>query len=80
MKKIILLLIVVIAGAFVGTYVAGEIHTANIQEEIAKELIRFHVRANSDSEEDQALKLKVKNAIVLFLEKELDGYRKELGL
>lgn len=73
MKKIILLLIVVIAGAFVGTYVAGEIHTANIQEEIAKELIRFHVRANSDSEEDQALKLKVKNAIVLFLEKELEN-------
>ena len=54
MKKIILLLMIIIAGVFVGTYVAGEIHTADIQEEIAKEVIRFHVRANSDSEEDQA--------------------------
>ena len=73
MKKIILLLMIIIAGVFVGTYVAGEIHTADIQEEIAKEVIRFHVRANSDSEEDQALKLKVKNEIVQFLEKELEN-------
>ena len=31
---------------------------------IYSDIIRFHVRANSDSEEDQALKLKVKEAIV----------------
>lgn len=33
-------------------------------EEIADELIRFHVIANSDSEEDQALKLKVRDKII----------------
>lgn len=36
----------------------------NIQPEIADEIIRFHVIANSDSAEDQALKLTVKNALV----------------
>ena len=33
-------------------------------EEIADKLIRFHVIANSDSEEDQALKLKVRDRII----------------
>ncbi len=35
-----------------------------IQKGIAGEIIRFHVIANSDSSEDQALKLKVKDALV----------------
>ncbi|MBC5625670.1 stage II sporulation protein R [Clostridium sp. NSJ-49] len=33
-------------------------------EEVADKLIRFHVIANSDSEEDQALKLKVRDKII----------------
>lgn len=40
---------------------------------IADEIIRFHVIANSDSDEDQALKLAVKNTLV----KELAPYLKE---
>lgn len=36
----------------------------SIQEGIAKEIIRFHVIANSDSDQDQALKLKVKDAVI----------------
>ncbi len=43
------------------------------QEEIAKELIRFHVRANSDSEADQQLKLEVKNTVVNYMEQILEG-------
>ena len=35
-------------------------NTQKLQQGIAKEIIRFHVRANSDSEEDQALKLIIK--------------------
>ncbi|BCN28815.1 stage II sporulation protein R [Anaeromicropila herbilytica] len=35
-----------------------------IQEGIANEIIRLHVIANSDSRDDQALKLKVKDAVV----------------
>ena len=41
---------------------------ADIQHNIAKEIIRFHVLANSDSDKDQALKLKVKNAVVLYMQ------------
>jgi stage II sporulation protein R len=36
----------------------------NIQEGIANEILRFHVIANSDSEEDQKLKLLVKDTLV----------------
>ena len=38
-----------------------------IQKDIAKEVLRLHVVANSDSEEDQALKLQVKETIVTYL-------------
>ena len=38
-----------------------------MQQEISKKIIRFHVRANSDSDEDQALKLKVKDNVVAYL-------------
>lgn len=34
-----------------------------MQREIAEKILRFHVRANSDSEEDQHLKLKVRDAV-----------------
>lgn len=43
------------------------------QENMANELIRFHVRANSDSEADQQLKLQVKNAVVDYMERLLEG-------
>lgn len=36
-------------------------------EEVKEKLIRFHVIANSDSEEDQNLKLKVKDEVVKYL-------------
>lgn len=39
-------------------------HDQNLQKGIANEIIRFHVLANSDSDEDQQLKLKVKGAVV----------------
>lgn len=49
-----------------------------IQEEtpgtdVTQEVIRFHVRANSDSEEDQALKLLVRDAILEALGPEMAG-------
>lgn len=47
--------------------------TYNAQKEIAENIIRFHVRANSDSDEDQQLKLLVKDAIVNYLENELEN-------
>lgn len=43
------------------------------QQEIAKKLIRFHVIANSDSDSDQALKLKVRDAILKYIAPRLEN-------
>lgn len=43
------------------------------QKEIAGKVLRFHVRANSDSRDDQALKLKVRDAVGAYMQKELAG-------
>ncbi len=45
----------------------------NLQSSISKEVIRFHVLANSDSKEDQALKLKVKSGVIEILASKLDS-------
>ncbi len=47
---------------------ADNMDAAKLQAGLAKSIIRFHVRANSDSEEDQQLKLKVKDAVVTYME------------
>lgn len=44
-----------------------------MQEEIAEKILRFHVIANSDSREDQELKLKVRDAVGGYMQSELDG-------
>ena len=40
---------------------------AQLQQDIAGEIIRFHVRANSDTDEDQQLKLLVKKELVEYM-------------
>lgn len=42
-------------------------------EEIAGKVIRFHVLANSDTQEDQDLKLKVRDAIGAYMQPKLSG-------
>ncbi len=41
------------------------------QQELAGEVFRFHVLANSDSEKDQALKMKVKEEVLSYMKREL---------
>lgn len=41
------------------------------QKEIAEKILRFHVRANSDSREDQELKLKVRDAVGTLMSEKL---------
>ncbi|MBE6065527.1 stage II sporulation protein R [Clostridium cochlearium] len=43
--------------------------------DIDKKLIRFHVLANSDSEEDQKLKIKVKNSVLEYIYPKLSNSR-----
>lgn len=71
MKKIFWGIVLLLAAAALGTYFYSGTDEYRTQKEIAEQIIRFHVRANSDSEEDQALKLAVKDAVVIFLKDEL---------
>lgn len=41
------------------------------QRELAQEVFRFHVLANSDSKKDQAVKLKVRDAVIAYMKKEM---------
>ena len=47
------------------------------QETLAKEVFRFHVLANSDSEEDQAVKLKVRDAVIDYMRESMDSELQE---
>lgn len=61
------------AGLIVTTFFAftTKAYSENVQHSIANEVIRFHVLANSDSEADQALKLKVRDGVLEELRGEL---------
>lgn len=64
-----LLIMVIVISFIVGYYRVN--YTGNfdtVTEGIADSIIRFHVRADSDSEEDQEVKLKVKQAVVDYIE------------
>lgn len=53
---------------YIGSSVmAGQAEAVNYQKGMAEEILRFHVIANSDSEEDQALKMKVKEEVVKYV-------------
>ena len=69
MKKIC-----VLAGILISLVVTGIVVNAKqsqMQRELAEEVFRFHVLANSDSEEDQALKMQVKEAIIAYMQEEI---------
>ena len=42
-----------------------------LQEHLAQEVLRFHVLANSDSDEDQELKLQVRDAVLAYMEENM---------
>ena len=67
----ILSLIVVISTMTVS--ISGEVKKiSTASEDYKNKLIRFHVIANSDSDEDQNLKLKVRDAVIDYLQPKLE--------
>ena len=74
-RNVICVLAAVLTGMLLtGSVVRGQQTRTEIQktqEKLAKEVFRFHVLANSDSEEDQAVKMKVKEAVIAYMEEEL---------
>ena len=74
-KKRIYILIVILMGILLSTtlMISKEINKIEACTYDYKEkLIRFHVIANSDTEEDQELKLKVRDAVISYLQPKLE--------
>lgn len=73
MKKIILGIIGLglIIGAFSFTNNKG-VQADQMVNDISNKIIRFHVLANSDSDEDQELKLKVRDEVIKYMSPILD--------
>lgn len=73
--RILLFLLILIfswtSSLFIEAKAARKTNPEAIQKGIAKEIIRFHVIANSDSSEDQTLKLEVKDRLVKLLSPKL---------
>lgn len=67
--RYIILLCMCMAG-FLYTILHNESNT-NVQQGIAKEIIRFHVVANSDADMDQEVKLVVKDRVVHYMQGKL---------
>lgn len=75
MKKVCLwITILLMTGCFLWTvdtfYREREVR---VQSEVAKEVIRFHVRANSEGEQDQSVKMEVKKAVIAYLQPILES-------
>ena len=67
MKKVIAMVL-----SFIGIIVLFSGYNKNVQaeetqENMSSKIIRFHVLANSDSEDDQALKLKVRDKVLEYI-------------
>ena len=69
MKKVIITVMVIVFGVLIFNSVLS--NETKAQEDISSKLIRFHVIANSDSKEDQDLKLKVRDKILEYISPKL---------
>lgn len=70
-KKQIVCALFALVIAFLMTGFLTEAKVAQVQEKMAKEVFRFHVLANSDSERDQTLKMKVKEKVIAYMKEQL---------
>lgn len=64
-----------LASLLIGVAMTGFVseYGQTVQADIAKNVVRLHVLANSDSEADQALKLQVRDAVIAYLQQPLEG-------
>lgn len=75
-KLFAFVLAIVLAGTAAGVIVhkrsiAVDAKMIKTQQELAKEVLRFHILANSDSDEDQNLKMQVKEEVLKFMKSQL---------
>jgi len=71
LKKKVVCGIIVITLLFAGGMYVVNAESLNLQSSIEQKLIRFHVIANSDSVQDQAVKLKVRDKVLEYISPKL---------
>lgn len=59
--------IILITLLFVYVIISAQSYTSAVSLDLSKSVLRLHVLANSDSEEDQALKLKVRDNLLQYM-------------
>lgn len=72
-KELAIICISLTIGTVITMLILSISYANETQNDIAKEVIRFHVMANSDEDFDQQLKIDVKNEIIEMLEEELSS-------
>lgn len=60
-------------GSYCGAIQRESTDESRLQQELAEKILRFHVVANSDSGEDQEVKLMVRDAVGSYMEPLLEG-------
>lgn len=70
-KKQIICAVLALIISVCATGLLTEAKVTEVQKKMADEVFRFHVLANSDSEKDQALKMKVKEKVIDYMKEEL---------
>lgn len=70
-RKQVACTVIAIVLAMCGTGVLAKAEETRVQKKLAEEVFRFHVLANSDSKEDQALKMKVKENVIGYMKEQL---------
>lgn len=70
MKKFLLIVMCILAIFALNTS-KNNVKGEDVQKDIASKIIRFHVIANSDSKDDQALKLKVRDKVLEYMQPKL---------
>ncbi len=79
-KRIISIVVAIIMGILLSVLVVQGLeqrqrnYLLETQESLAQEVLRFHVLANSNSTEDQALKLHVRDQVIAYMEEELEEH------
>lgn len=71
MKKNIIKILLILFLLVLYVFISADTYAVNISNELSSNLLRLHVIANSDSTEDQNLKLKVRDALLDYMSKNL---------
>lgn len=71
MKKFLFKFFIILILLLLYIFLSANSYAINMSNEIASSLLRLHVIANSNSEEDQNLKLKVRDALLDYMSKNL---------